>query len=331
MAATTWTRNGYLLLWEIAMFFATATGQYSSWSPWSECSKKCDGEQIRTRQCVRSSADCGEDLTDRRECGQASWNSGCFSQFMIIALAVIGAAIIVAITLIILLCRRNEKVKKNNKLEEAKNITEAIEKKYDNAVFNPLHAAANSMGRRFPALSSFPDPLKEPEEMDLDNFAFDQESLNESIQSMSLAFGTDEEYQPGRAPTKDEVKPMALKVVSVTETQVIDRDDATQRSEEKAKEENKPPLYAVVVKPKKDDKPNIAYPETQIIDIADGSHGNEEKAKKDDKPPIYEVVVKPKKDDKPDIADAGTLIIDIDGRSHVNEEKTKEEDLCSRC
>ena len=207
-----------------------------------------------------------------------------------------------------------------------RNITEAIEKKYDNAVFNPLHGAANSVGRRFPSLSSFPDPLKEPEEMDLDNFAFDQESLNESIQSMSLAFGTDEEYQPGRAPTKDEVKPMALKVVSVTETQVIDRDDATQGSEEKAKEENKSPLYEVVVKPKKDDKPNIAYPETQIIDIDDGSHGNEEKAKKDDKPPIYAVVVKPKKDDKPDIADTETQIIDIDDGSHGNEEKAKKDD-----
>ena len=64
----------------ICNFFLPA-GQYSSWSPWSECSKKCDGEQTRTRQCIRSSADCGEDLTDRRECGQASWNSGCFCEY----------------------------------------------------------------------------------------------------------------------------------------------------------------------------------------------------------------------------------------------------------
>lgn len=84
--------------------------------------------------------------------------------------------------------------------------------------------------------------------MELDNFAFDQESLNESIHEMAFTFGTDEEYQPGKAQKKDEEKRMSLKVVSVTETQVIDRD-----SNDLNVKEDIPPVYATVVKPKRDE------------------------------------------------------------------------------
>ena len=125
-----------------------------------------------------------------------------------------------------------------------RNITEAIERRYDGSI-NMSHSL-----RHFPSISTFPDPLREPEEMDLDNFAFDQESLNESIQSMTLAFGTDEEYQAGRTQAKDQEKPVSLKVVSVTETQVIDRADDPEKEE-------KPPVYAVVVKPTKDTQPPV--------------------------------------------------------------------------
>lgn len=176
---------------------------------------------------------------------------------MIIALAVIGAAILVAVIISILLYRTNQNRKKENRLREAKNMPEAIEKRYD-AVTNPLHSGAEKIDRRFLSVSSFPTPIQEPEEIDLDNFAFDQESLNESIQSMTLAFGTDEEYQSSGAQTKAKEKPLALTVVSVTETQVIDRENPSSVDEEKPKEEEKPPpIYAVVVKPKKSDKPKI--------------------------------------------------------------------------
>lgn len=136
-------------------------------------------------------------------------------------------------------------------------MAEAIEERYD-AVTNPLHSEAKTIDRRFLSVSSFPTPIQEPEEMDLDNFAFDQESLNESIQSMTLAFGTDEEYQSGAAPAKAEEKRVALTVVSVTETQVIDRENPSSVDNEKPKEDDKPPpIYAVVVKPKKSDQPKI--------------------------------------------------------------------------
>lgn len=136
-------------------------------------------------------------------------------------------------------------------------MAEAIEERYD-AVTNPLHSGAKTFDRRFLSPSSFPTPIQEPEEMDLDNFAFDQESLNESIQSMTLAFGTDEEYQSSGAATKTKEKPMALTVVSITETQVIDRGNPSSVDDEKRKEDEKPPpIYAVVVKPKKSEKPKI--------------------------------------------------------------------------
>lgn len=215
----------------------TAGQNIGLWSKWSECSKTCNGEQTRTRKCALSLGKCEEKLEDKRECGQPS----CFSVAMIIALAVIGAAILVAIVISIILCRRNIKEREEQQLQETKNMTETIERRYDNSI-----STSHSL-RHFPSLSSFPEPRKEPEEMNLDNFAFDQESLDESIQSVTLAFGTDEEYQPGKAPKKDEEKPVAFKVVSVTETQVIDRD-----SEKKPQEDQPAPIYSVVVKPKKD-------------------------------------------------------------------------------
>ena len=65
-----------------------------------------------------------------------------------------------------------------------------IEKRYDDSV------SMSSLARHVPSVGSFPEPLKEPEMIDLDNFAFDQESLNESIHEMAFTFGADEEYQP---------------------------------------------------------------------------------------------------------------------------------------
>ena len=123
-------------------------------------------------------------------------------------------------------------------------MVDAIERRYDSS----LTLSTNPSMRHFPSVSSFPDPIKEPEEMELDNFAFDQESLNESIHEMAFTFGTDEEYQPGKAQKKDEEKRMSLKVVSVTETQVIDRDSNALNVKEDI-----PPVYATVVKLKKDE------------------------------------------------------------------------------
>lgn len=121
-----------------------------------------------------------------------------------------------------------------------RSMADAIERRYDSSISHGI----NSM-RHFPSASSFPEPLKEPEEMELDNFAFDQESLNESIHEMAFTFGTDEEYQPGKAQ-KEEEKPMSLKVVSVTETQAIDRDSDLEVKKDPL------PIYAVVMKLKED-------------------------------------------------------------------------------
>ena len=99
--------------------------------------------------------------------------------------------------------------------------------------------------RHFPSVSSFPEPLKEPTEMELDSFAFDQESWNESIHGMAFTFGTDEQYQPGKAQ-KEEEKPISLKVVSVTETQATEHDSTPEIKKDP------PPTYSVVKKPKQD-------------------------------------------------------------------------------
>lgn len=100
--------------------------------------------------------------------------------------------------------------------------------------------------RHFPSAESFPEPLKEPEELGLDSFAFDTESLDESIREVSLSFGADEEYQPQAQAPPSQEKRMSLKVVSVTETQAIDKDnlDVTEKP---------PPIYAVVMKPRTQD------------------------------------------------------------------------------
>jgi len=99
--------------------------------------------------------------------------------------------------------------------------------------------------RHFPSADSFPEPLKEPEEIGLDSFAFDTESLAESIREVSYSFGADEEYQPQGQTKKDEEKRMSLKVVSVTETQAIGKDLEVK--------DTPPPVYAVVMKPRTQD------------------------------------------------------------------------------
>ena len=113
-----------------------------------------------------------------------------------------------------------------------------MERTYDDVI----STRSQSM-RHFPSVDSFPEPLKEPEELGLDSFAFDTESLAESIREVSYSFGADEEYQPqGQA---EEEKKVSLKVVSVTETQAIDKDLEV--------EDTPPPVYAVVMKPRTQD------------------------------------------------------------------------------
>lgn len=120
------------------------------------------------------------------------------------------------------------------------NMTNAIERMYDDAISTRSYSM-----RHFPSADSFPEPLKEPEEIGLDSFAFDTESLDESIREVSCSFGADEEYQPQEQPNKE--RRMSLKVVSVTETQAIDKGQLQVTQEP-------PPIYAVVVKPPKDVK-----------------------------------------------------------------------------
>lgn len=120
-------------------------------------------------------------------------------------------------------------------------MSHAIERMYDDSI----STRSQSM-RHFPSVDSFPEPLKEPEELGLDSFAFETESLDESIREVSCSFGADEEYQPqAQAPSAEE-KRMSLKVVSVTETQAIDKDNLEVT-------EKPPPIYAVVMKPRTPD------------------------------------------------------------------------------
>lgn len=224
-----------MTVFQFYMFlFHTTAGQFvSNWGAWGECSKDCDGEQTRTRECI-SSSQCGT-LEDKRECS-TNW---CFTLEMIVALAIIGAAILTAVIVIIaLVCRRRkEKIKRK---QETANMQHSIERLYDDAI----STRSQSM-RHLPSADSFPEPLQEPEEMGLDSFAFDTESLAESIREVSYSFGADEEYQPQAQAKKEEEKRMSLKVVSVTETQAIDKDLKV--------EDTPPPVYAVVMKPRKED------------------------------------------------------------------------------
>ena len=151
-------------------------------------------------------------------------------------------------------------------------MSEAIERRYDDSI------STNQSRRHFPSAESFPEPLTEPVEMDLDNFAFDQESLNESIHEMAFTFGADEEFQPKTLKKKEEERKVSLKVVSVTETQTIDRDNGLQVREDP------PPTYAVVMKPKSKANGNIT--ETQVNND-DDSRGPVIKTRK------YSVVMKP--------------------------------------
>ena len=163
----------------------------------------------------------------------------------------------------------------------------------------------NSSARRVPSVGSFPEPLKEPEMIDLDNFAFDQESLNESIHEMAFTFGTDEEYQPN-AQNKHEDRKMSLKVVSVTETQVIDREEGLRVAEQPS------PTYATVMKPKAKAKEDIVDV-TQVIDREEGLRVAEQPS------PTYATVMKPKAKAKEDIVDV-TQVIDREEGLRVAEQ-----------
>ncbi|XP_020621583.1 uncharacterized protein LOC110059228 [Orbicella faveolata] len=222
-----------VLQFYVFLFQTTAGQSVSNWGAWGECSKDCDGEQTRTRECITSTP-CGT-LEDKRECS-TNW---CLTLEMIVALAIIAAAILtIVIVIIALLCRiRRERIKRK---QEPANITHSIERMYDDAI----STRSQSM-RHFPSVDSFPEPLKEPEELGLDSFAFDTESLAESIREVSYSFGADEEYQPQGQAKKEEEKRISLKVVSVTETQAIGKDLEVK--------DTPPPVYAVVMKPRTQD------------------------------------------------------------------------------
>ena len=136
-----------------------------------------------------------------------------------------------------------------------RNMAHDIERMYDDSIST---RSQHSSMRHFPSAESFPEPEKEPEELGLDSFAFDAESLNESIGEVSYSFGADEEYQPQGQVNKE--RRMSLKVVSVTETQVIDKD-----LEPVAQ---KPPLiYAVVMKPQRSNDQTLAPGPTQDVKL----------------------------------------------------------------
>lgn len=229
------TRVCFVAVFQIIFPFHDVVGQsVSNWGPWGKCSKSCDGEQTRTRTCT-SSSDCEQRLEDRRECSSSS----CFSLEMILSLALICAAI-VAVIIVIFVILFKIKMEKSAIKDEESNISKAIERMYDNSI-----STHSSTIRHMPSVESFPEPLPEPEETGLDDFVFDTESLNESIREVSCSFGADEEFQPKEQPKNE--KRMSLKVVSVTETQIIDRDQDLVSQEPQ-------PVYAVVVKPPNDVK-----------------------------------------------------------------------------
>ncbi|KAL9965317.1 hypothetical protein ACROYT_G029102 [Oculina patagonica] len=231
------SKMSFVVFLQFIFLFQTTAGQsVGNWGPWGECSKNCDGEQTRRRECTSSTSSCGT-LEDKRECS-TDW---CLSIEMIVALAVIAAAIIAIIIVIIVILCMMIKARKKRK-QETKDMSHAIERMYDDSI----STRSQSM-RHFPSAESFPEPLKEPEELGLDSFAFDTESLDESIREVSLSFGADEEYQPqAQAPPTQERRMSTLKVVSVTETQAIDKDNLEVT-------EKPPPIYAVVMKRRNQD------------------------------------------------------------------------------
>ena len=87
-----------------------------------------------------------------------------------------------------------------NPFSARRDMSNIIERRYDDSV------SMSSLARHVPSVGSFPEPLKEPEMIDLDNFAFDQESLNESIHEMAFTFGADEEYQPNAQNKQEDTK-----------------------------------------------------------------------------------------------------------------------------
>lgn len=231
------TRLYLMAVFQAIFPFHEAIGQsLGNWGPWGECSKACDGEQTRTRACKFSSP-CEQSLVDKRKCSSSS----CFSLEMIIALAVICAAIVAVLIIIFVMLFKIKKEKSRLKHDHS-NMSNAIERMYDDSI-----STHSSTIRRMPLAESFPEPLPEPEEIGLDSFVFDTESLDESIREVTCSFGADEEFQPKEQPKNE--KRVSLKVVSVTETQVLDKD-------QKPVSQVPPlePVYSVVVKHSKDVK-----------------------------------------------------------------------------
>lgn len=120
-------------------------------------------------------------------------------------------------------------------------MTNAIERMYDDSI-----STRSQSLRHLPSADSFPEPIKEPEELGLDSFTFDTESLDESIREVSCSFGADEEYQPKAQAPPTQKRDNSWKVISVTETQAIEKDnlEATEKP---------PPVYAIVMRPRTQD------------------------------------------------------------------------------
>ena len=79
----------------ITFYFWIAGQSVSNWGAWGECSKDCDGEQTRTRECFASTP-C-EKLEDKRKCS----TSRCFSKYHLHKLTAVASRISRAITLLL--------------------------------------------------------------------------------------------------------------------------------------------------------------------------------------------------------------------------------------
>lgn len=77
----------------IIIYFAIAGQSVSNWGAWGECSKDCDGEQTRTRECIASTP-CGT-LEDKRECS-TNW---CLSKYHLHKLTAVAGGMSRASTL----------------------------------------------------------------------------------------------------------------------------------------------------------------------------------------------------------------------------------------
>ena len=81
----------------LIIYFWIAGQSVSNWGAWGKCSKDCDGEQTRTRECIASTP-CGT-LEDKRECS-TNW---CFSKYHLHKLTAVAGGISRASTLFFVL------------------------------------------------------------------------------------------------------------------------------------------------------------------------------------------------------------------------------------